>query len=138
MSQATASKENGRKINQDRGSNPKLTSPQTPRTLGLRIHIPSTAQRSMSAAKEFQASDRYSCKSMDDGEIGFVEARKAYHSPSDHDRHLLSSEEDNSQNPIKAKVQFLGIGLGDGCEPGPCNTLDELVSESPTGIDFNT
>ncbi|KAF3022598.1 hypothetical protein E8E14_013641 [Neopestalotiopsis sp. 37M] len=123
--------------NQNRGGDPLLMLPQIPKTLGRQDYVPSTAQNSMPTAKEPQAWDRYRCKSENDGEIEFVEARKAYYSQSHHDRHLLSGEEDHSQNPTRTKVQFLGIGLGNGHGSGASKTQDELVSESPTGVDFN-
>lgn len=137
MTKTIAANETEGIINQNRGGNPLLTLPQIPKTLGRRYRVPSTAQSSMPTAKEPQAWDRHRWKSKNYGEIGFVEVRKADYSQSHHDQHLLSGEEHHSQNPARTKVQFLGIGLGDGHESGASKTQVEVVSESPTSVDFN-
>jgi [calcium/calmodulin-dependent protein kinase] kinase len=79
-------------------------------------------------------------KSIAEEAADLIEARKAYLASTDHTTRQQSSSQGEGKQapgPTGAEPQFLGIGVGGRDDFSTVNSTADIVSDSPTGIDFD-
>ncbi|KAI1879464.1 hypothetical protein JX265_002418 [Neoarthrinium moseri] len=123
-----------------RSSTPRLTSPRTPKTLEIPDHVSETSRDTSPAVTTeppaFDGRPRH--KSIAEEAAELVEARKAYLASSDKlGRQTTADGENDAEESSDASSHFLGIGVGGRDDFGTPKVPTAVVSDSPTGIDFN-
>ncbi|KAI0128802.1 CAMKK/META protein kinase [Xylariales sp. AK1849] len=128
-------------INKSRVGTPDLKSPRTPKTLaipdgvleGSEEDTPTPTQE----APQPQSRPRHKSNAEEAAEL--VDARKAYRGSTDDtaDRGPLPGEKGHAHDVKESEPRFLGIGTGGRDEFVTSKPSAEIVSDSPTGIDFD-
>jgi calcium/calmodulin-dependent protein kinase kinase 2 len=129
-------------IYRSRTATPDLKSPRTPKTLQIPDGVPEAPQDSTPTAKELRADShpesRPRQKSIAEEAAELVEAKKAYlASPNHPSKYVIPGEKGHAQNLAETPPAFLGIGIGGRDEFTISGTPADIVSDSPTGIDFD-
>lgn len=125
-------------INKSRAGTPDLKSPRTPKTLQIPEGVPETSHETTPTQENPQPETRPRHKSIAEEAKDLVEARTAYLSSAEYpDRNEASSGKGHAQDPTGNGPPLLGIGLGIRDEFAVAETPADILSDSPTGIDFD-
>lgn len=124
-------------IYKSRGSTPDLQSPRTPKLLQIPDGVPETSHETTPTQENPRPVTRPRHKSIAEEAAELVGARKAYLSSAGHLERQEPGQKGHAKDPTETGPQLLGIGLGSHDEFATARTPADVVSDSPTGIDFD-
>ncbi|ORY69938.1 kinase-like domain-containing protein [Pseudomassariella vexata] len=129
-------------INKSRVGTPEARTPRKSKTLDVPIHAleaPEPAVRPINT-EELPSRPPPPHKATAEEAAELIEARKAYHAATTDARNppaLDTSGKGQAHDPTSAEPRFLGIGTGVSDEFATSESPADVVSDSPTGIDFD-